>query len=60
MKILTTNEVAKVLRADKRTIQLKAKNGYYPKNVCTRHGRYYLFNEEALWDFLFKTNGVSA
>lgn len=60
MKILTTSEVAKLLRSDKRTIQIKAKSGYYPKNVCTQHGRHYLFNEEALWNFLFKTESVIA
>ncbi len=56
MKILNTKEVARLLRTDKRSIQQKAKNGYYPSNVCAQHGRFYLFNEEALMRFLFKTN----
>lgn len=46
MEILTTKEVAKLVHSDVRTIQKKAESGYYPKNVCGRHGRYWLFNKE--------------
>ena len=47
MKILTTEEAAKLLRTDVRTLQRQAQKGYYPSDVCGRAGRKYLFNEEA-------------
>lgn len=53
MEILTTKEVAKLVHSDVRTIQKKAESGYYPKNVCGRHGRYWLFNKENLLKFVF-------
>lgn len=53
MKILTTEEAAKLLRTDVRTLQRQAKKGNYPANVCGRIGRKYLFNEDNLIEFVF-------
>ncbi|MBR1425342.1 helix-turn-helix domain-containing protein [bacterium] len=53
MNILTTEEAARLLRTDVRTLQRQAQKGYYPSDVCGRAGRKYLFNEEALLAFLF-------
>lgn len=53
MKILTTEEAAKLLRTDVRTLQRQAKKGDYPANVCGRIGRKYLFNEDNLIEFVF-------
>lgn len=53
MKILTTEEAARLLRTDIRTLQKQAQKGYFPSNVCGRVGRKYLFNEEALIEFIF-------
>jgi len=53
MKILTTEEAAKLLRTDVRTLQRQAKKGDYPVNVCGRIGRKYLFNEDNLIEFVF-------
>lgn len=55
MKILTAKEVAELLRADKRTVERRAKNGEYPPEVCGKHGRYWLFNEEKLLQYIFKS-----
>lgn len=52
-EIITAPEVAKLLHSDIRTIQRKAKNGDYPKEVCGRHGRYWLFNKAKLLKFIF-------
>ena len=56
MNILNSNEVAKLLHSDVRTIQRNTKAGLYPTNVCGRHGRIYLFNEEELIKFVFPNN----
>ncbi len=53
MTIITTEEVAKMLRIDKRTVQRQAKEEYYPKNVCTKVGTQYRFLKEELMKFLF-------
>lgn len=53
-EILNTNEVAKLLKSDKRTIERRAKNGEYPPGVCGRHGRYWLFNKTKLLQYIFK------
>ena len=53
MNILTAEEVAKLLRVDKRTIQRLAKKKYYPQNVCAKVGRQYRFIEEELKKFIF-------
>lgn len=55
MKILTVKEVAELLHSDKRTIERNAKEGKYPKGVCGKHGRYWLFNEEKLMEFIFSS-----
>ncbi len=52
-EILNTIEVAKLLKSDKRTIERKAKSGYYPSDVCGKHGRYWLFNKQKLLSFIF-------
>ena len=53
MKFLTTEEAARLLRTDVRTIQRQAKRGNYPSNVCGRIGRKYLFNEDNLIEYVF-------
>lgn len=53
MEILNTKEVAELLKSDKRTIQKKAERGEYPKGVCGKHGRYWLFNKEKLLNYIF-------
>ena len=52
-EILNVNEVAKLLKADKRTIERNAKQGKYPKGVCGKHGRYWLFNKRLLLESIF-------
>ncbi|MCM1264882.1 MAG: helix-turn-helix domain-containing protein [Candidatus Gastranaerophilales bacterium] len=59
MKIITTEEAAKLLRTDIRTLQRQAKKGDYPINVCGRIGRKYLFNEEALIQFIFSNKAIA-
>ena len=53
MQILTTEEASKLLKTDVRTLQKRAQKGYYPARVCGRDGRKYLFNEDALLEFVF-------
>lgn len=52
-EILNASEAAKLLRSDIRTVQRRAKNGEYPKGVCGRHGKYWLFNKTKLLEFIF-------
>lgn len=52
MEFLTVKEVAEMLHSTKRTIERLCKSGYYPKTVCFKHGRYWLFNKQNLFDFL--------
>lgn len=59
MKIITTEEVSKLLRIDMRTLQKQAQKGFYPPEVCGRVGRKYLFNEEALLQFIFTKKVVA-
>lgn len=59
MKILITEEASKLLRMDKRTLQKLAQKGYFPKHVCGRVGRKYLFKEEALIEFIFSKKEVA-
>lgn len=54
-EILNVKEAAELLRADKRTVERKAKAGYYPPNVCGKHGRYWLFNKQELLKFVFQS-----
>ena len=53
MTIITTKQAAKLLHADVRTVQRNAKAGMYPTGVCGKHGRYYLFDEDALLNYIF-------
>ena len=53
LDILNTKEVAKLLKSDVRTIQRKAEAGQYPKGVCGKHGRYWLFNKTKLLEYVF-------
>ena len=53
-EILNVNEVAKLLKSDKRTVERNAKNGKYPKGVCGKHGRFWLFNKQKLLQFIFQ------
>lgn len=53
MDIINTKEVANIVKSDKRTIERRARAGYYPQGVCGRHGRYWLFNKEKLLEFIF-------
>lgn len=48
MEIIQTEEVAKLLKVHKRTIQNHAQNGMYPPEVCMKYGRKYFFNKGAL------------
>lgn len=59
MNILTTEEAAKLLRTDIRTLQKQAQKGNYPPEVCGRVGRKYLFNEEALLQFIFSRKEIA-
>ena len=52
-EILNVNEVAKLLKSDKRTIERRAQKGLYPEGVCGKHGRYWLFNKQKLLQFIF-------
>ena len=52
MLIMTTEEIAQLLKVDIRTIQRMAKKEIYPKSVCFRVGKQYRFNKEALLEFL--------
>ena len=52
-EILTTKEVSKLLKSDIRTIQRKAEAGKYPKGVCGKHGRHWLFNKAKLMEYVF-------
>ena len=55
MEIINVREVAAMLRSDKRTVERRAKAGYYPAGVCGKHGRYWLFNKEKLLQHVFGT-----
>jgi phage terminase Nu1 subunit (DNA packaging protein) len=55
MEIITSKEAAELLHSDIRTIQKNAKKGFYPKGVCGQHGKYWLFNKEALLSFIFQS-----
>lgn len=59
MKIITTEEAAKLLKTDIRTLQKQAQKGYFPKHVCGRVGRKYLFDENALLEFIFDKNNAA-
>ena len=59
MKIITTEEAAKLLRTDIRTLQRQAQIGFYPASVCGRVGRKYLFNEEELLKFVFSEKCIA-
>ena len=59
MKIITTKEAAKLLKMDIRTIQKLAQKGYFTQHVCGRVGRKYLFDEEALIEFIFSKKKVA-
>lgn len=52
-EILNVNEVAKLLKADKRTIERNAKKGVYPKGICGKHGRFWLFDKDKLLQYIF-------
>lgn len=56
MKIINTKEVAAIVGQDKRTVERKAKRGDYPKGVCGKHGKFWLFNEEKLLEYIFNTS----
>ena len=53
MDIMQTQEVAKLLKVNKRTVQNHAQNGMYPPTVCMKYGRKYFFNKDALIEWLF-------
>ena len=59
MKIITTEEAAKLLRTEVRTLQKQAQKGNYTSDVCGRVGRKIVFNEEALLQFIFSTKVVA-
>ena len=51
--ILNAREAAKLLHSDIRTVERRAKDGAYPKGVCGKHGRFWLFNKQKLLEFIF-------
>lgn len=53
MNIIQTEDVAKLLKVCKRKVQNNAKEGKFPHTVCTRYGRQYIFNKDALLEWLF-------
>jgi len=55
MTILNVKEVVELLHSDKRTVQRLANKGYFPKGVCGKFGRFWLFNKEKLEEFIFNT-----
>ena len=55
MEVLNTKEVAELLHSDIRTIQRRAEGDKYPKGICGKHGRYWLFDKEKLLQHIFKT-----
>lgn len=57
-KILTAEEVAKLLKIDVRTVQRQAKKKFFPAAVCTKFGHQYRFVEEGLMKFLFANDGM--
>ena len=59
VEILTTQEVADLVKEDKRTIERKAQNGFYPSYVCNKHGRCYKFHKQNLLNFLFPSEGLN-
>jgi len=56
--ILNAKEAAQLLRSDMRTVERRAKAGYYPKGVCGKHGRFWLFNKAKLLEFIFNITMV--
>lgn len=52
-EILNVKEAALLLKSDKRTLERRAQKGLYPKGVCGKHGRYWLFNKEKLLQYIF-------
>lgn len=52
-EILNVSEVAKLLKCDKRKIERNAQQGKYPKGVCGKHGRCWLFNKRKLLESIF-------
>jgi len=59
MDILHTDDVARMLKVNKRTIQNHAQNGTYPPQVCMKYGRQYFFNKEELLKWLFSGKAVT-
>lgn len=57
-EILNTREVAKLLKADIRTIQRRAEFGKYPKGVCGKHGRLWLFSKKKLLEYIFQNDCI--
>ena len=52
-EILNTKDVAELLQKDIRTIQRKAENNEFPKGVCSKFGRSWIFHKENLMQYLF-------
>lgn len=55
MEIIQTEDVAKLLKVCKRTVQNNAKDGIFPQEVCKKYGRKYFFNKKALLEWLFSS-----
>ena len=54
MEILNCMEAAALLHSTKKTLEKNARNGVYPKGVCGKHGKYWIFNKEKLLAFVFQ------
>ena len=53
MDIIQTDDIAKLLKVNKRTVQNQAKEGIFPPNVCRKCGRKYYFNKDAFIEWFF-------
>lgn len=53
MDIIQTDDIAKLLKVNKRTVQNHAKDGVFPSNVCRKCGRKYYFNKDAFIEWFF-------
>ena len=55
MKLLSAQEVAKILQVNQTTVRLNAKNGKYPYR-CLRVGSLWKFPEDEVMQFLYGNN----
>ena len=56
IEILSTKEAAELLHSEEHTLVKNARNGFYPKGVCGKHGKFWLFNKQKLLAFVFESD----